>query len=184
MDRTIDLGLYLGMLLTTFWVSLLFLEFTGVAKKIYNTFFKFELEERVEKYKFDYQSYRYWQYMARRSFWESLDGHQFELVVANLYMLSGFEATVSKQGGDKGVDIVLVKGSERFAVQCKAHKRAVSPAVARDLYGTMGHFGYKKGILVSLNGFTQGVYDFIVGKNIELVTVDDLILMNENIRKR
>lgn len=50
--------------------------------------------------------------------------------------------------------------------------------MARDLYGTIQHFGYNRGILVSLNGFTKGVYTFVQGKNIELVTVHDLILMS------
>ena len=47
-----------------------------------------------------------------------------------------------------------------------------------EVHGTMDHLGYNKGMLVSLNGFTKGVYDFVEGKDILLVQVEDLIEMS------
>lgn len=54
-----------------------------------------------------------------------MGGHQFENAVANLFRNIGFTATVSKSGGDGGVDIVLEKGARRIAVQCKRYKNSV-----------------------------------------------------------
>lgn len=173
-----DISVYLSGFWVTIWLFPIVVELTGIGDIVFSRLEKFELKEKVEKFNSDYQAYKYWQYMKRRSYWEGMDGHQFENAVASIYRTLGFEAIVSKQGGDGGIDIILIKGDEKIAVQCKAHKTAVAPAVARDLYGTMGHFGYTKGLLISLNGFTKGVHEFVKDKSIELVTVEDLILMS------
>ncbi|ADL36461.1 restriction endonuclease family protein (plasmid) [Butyrivibrio proteoclasticus B316] len=136
-----------------------------------------QYDENYKKYEDALLAYEYWQNINSVAFWDSLDGHAFERKVADLYRKYGYDAAVSKEGGDGGIDIVLTKGEERIAVQCKAHKKAVAPAVARDLYGTMTSGGFKKGMIVSKNGFTKGVYEFIKDKDITLVDMDGLIKM-------
>lgn len=131
--------------------------------------------EAVRKYEHDVQ-------IKKESFWKNLSGHEFEDEVAALYRRQGYNAKVSKQGGDGGVDIVLEKNGERIAVQCKAHKNPVSPAVIRDLYGTMISKNYHKGLLVSLNGFTSGTKSFAAGKPIQLIELKDLIKMTDSFR--
>lgn len=132
-------------------------------------------EKEYNEYKDALSAYNYWKNIKSVKFWDKLDGHAFERKVADLYRKIGYEAVVSKAGGDGGIDIVLTKESEKIAVQCKAHNKAVAPAVARDLYGTMMSSGFKKGMIVSKNGFTKGVYDFVKGKDIELVDLDDIL---------
>lgn len=136
-----------------------------------------QYDEKYKKYKDALLAYNYWLNIKSAAFWDGLDGHAFERKVADLYIKYGYDAIVSKEGGDGGIDIVLSKGGEKIAVQCKAHNKAVAPAVARDLFGTMTSGGYKKGMIVSKNGFTKGVYEFVKDKNIELVDLDVLIQM-------
>lgn len=140
-----------------------------------------QYDEKYTKYVEALLAYNYWQNIKSAAFWDSLDGHAFERKVADLYRKYGYDAVVSKAGGDGGIDIVLTKGEEKIAVQCKAHNKAVAPAVARDLFGTMISGGYKKGMIVSKNGFTKGVYDFVKDKDIELVDMDSLIQMVNNL---
>lgn len=115
--------------------------------------------QKYERYQDDVAAYIYWDTLNSLNFWMSLDGRQFEEAVAILYRKNGYNAEVCKMGGDGGIDISLEKDGVSIAVQCKAHKKPVGPAVARDLYGTMLHMGYDKGIIVSTNGFTKGVYE-------------------------
>ena len=138
---------------------------------------RIKYEDELKRYKRDMDAFDYWQAVQTLDYWNSLDGHAFERAVAAVYTSLGYEAAVSREGGDGGIDIVLKKNGERIAVQCKAHNNPVAPAVARDLYGTMVARGYSKGILVSKTGFTKGVYEFIGGKNIELVDLDDILKM-------
>lgn len=113
------------------------------------------------------------------SFWINQSGHEFEQEVAKVYRTQGYKAEVSRASGDGGIDIVLTKGTEKITVQCKHHKKAVSPAVIRDLYGTTLAQKFSKGILVSLYGFTKGTVDFARGKPIQLVDMYGLIRMAE-----
>ena len=138
---------------------------------------KVKYEDDYDRFLDDQRAYLYWEAMKRYSYWNSLDGHSFERAVAALYRAQGYEAEVSKEGGDGGIDLLLRKDGEETIVQCKAHNKAVAPAVARDLYGTMIANHYSKGIIISKNGFTKGVYDFVKDKDIELVDLDMILQM-------
>lgn len=138
------------------------------------------LYKRYSQFKDAQYAYTYWVETASLNYWMSLDGHQFEDAVSAVYRSNGYTAKVSKHGGDGGVDIVLEKDGHRIAVQCKAHKKQIGPSVARDLYGTMAHFGFDEGIIVSRSGFTAGVYDFVHGKPISLKTLNDLLRLQKS----
>ena len=142
---------------------------------------KVEYEDNYNRFLDDSRAFVYWDTMQHYNYWNSLDGHSFERAVAALYRSLGFDAVVSKEGGDGGVDILLKKDDDDIVVQCKAHSKAVTPTVARDLYGTMVGNNYSKGIIVSKNGFTKGVYEFVKGKNIELVDLDMLLRIQQSI---
>lgn len=138
-----------------------------------------ELHKKYFEYKKQLDFYNFWNQFKRIDYWMNLDGHEFEEAVAAVYRNLGYKAEVSKQGGDGGIDIILTKENKKIAVQCKAHNKPVSPAVVRDLFGTMNHFGYDEGILVSRNGFTVGVYEFSKGKPIKLINLNDIMVMTQ-----
>ncbi len=89
--------------------------------------------------------------------------------MAKLYRSLGYNADVTAASDDKGVDIWLIRNGQTVPVQCKAHKRPIGPAVARELYGSMVHFKAEAGIIASLSGFSKGVYEYTRDKPIELV---------------
>ena len=136
-----------------------------------------ELYQKYKNYSDRLKAYNFWIDIRKLDYWMSLDGHTFENAVAAAFRRQGYIAAVSKQGGDGGIDIVLTKGAERIAVQCKAHKKEIGPYVVRDLYGTMQHLHFTEGILVSRSGFTQGVYDFAKGKPIKLYNLNNILKM-------
>lgn len=132
----------------------------------------------LQQYEHAKKRYDQWFIRKQFAFWDALTGRQFELEVANLLNRAGYSATVTPASGDKGVDVLLSDGT---IVQCKTHKTRVSPSVARELYGTLGHFGAPRAILVSKNGFSRGVYEFAQGKKIELWDVNVLIEIQRGI---
>ena len=129
--------------------------------------------------------YEYERYVERqkRDFWINLNGYQFENEVAKLYRQMGYRAQVTRKTADGGVDIILIKGTEYIAVQCKHHKNKVGPNDVRALQGVVHNGNYTSGIFVSLNGFTPTVVNEVyTGKEIiELISLDDLIFMQENL---
>lgn len=111
--------------------------------------------------------------------WHSLDGYQFETEVCDCLRRVGFQGRVTGKSGDGGIDIEGTLEGLRTIVQCKAHQVEVSPSVVRDLYGTMHHANAKRGIVVSLTGFTVGAKKFAHGKPILLVSLNDLIRIRQ-----
>ena len=123
-------------------------------------------------------NYKKWYLRTQLSFWDSLSGRQFEHEVARLLSRSGYEAKVTPASNDKGVDVILNDGT---LVQCKAHNSKVSPAIAREMYGTLKHFKANRAILIAKNGFTKGVYDFVKDKPVLLWDVSILIEMQKKL---
>lgn len=117
------------------------------------------------------------------SYWFSLGGHEFEEEISKLLERSSTFSSVerTKGSGDGGVDIILTISDLKIFVQCKAHKAPVGPHVARDLYGAMQSAGAESGLIINLGGFTQGVRDFIKGKNISLFDVNSVVKMQNRI---
>jgi hypothetical protein len=132
----------------------------------------------LRRYESAEKKYDQWFVRTQLAFWDALTGRQFEYEVANLLNKAGYSAKVTPASGDKGVDVLLADGT---IVQCKTHKSHVSPSVARELYGTLQHFKAPRAILISKNGFSKGVYEFVHGKNITLWDVNRLIEMQKGL---
>ena len=90
-----------------------------------------------------------------------------------------YTAQVTKAAGDRGVDIILQRDGKKIIVQCKAHAKPVGPHIVRDLYGALHDFNADSAVLASLGGFTSGVYEYVMGKPIELIQLADIIEMQK-----
>lgn len=112
-----------------------------------------------------------------RDYWLSMSALQFEVEVANLFSNVGYTTRVTKGSGDGGIDIVMERDGKVVIVQCKLHKKAVGPHVVRDLYGALTNMNADEAILVSAMGFTSGVRDFVAGKPVRLLSLDDILAL-------
>jgi hypothetical protein len=117
----------------------------------------------------------------KRSYWESLDGYQFERETAEVLKRYEFSPRLTPGSGDGGVDIEVTRNGLKGVVQCKAHISCVGPSVVRDLYGVIHHRRAAFGIIVSRGGFTKGAQDFQRGcdEPIYFLDTDALIAMQE-----
>ena len=108
--------------------------------------------------------------------WLALSGPELEDEMATLCSRLGYRVESTPVSGDGGVDLILRnKSCKNVVVQCKSYKSPVGPAAARELYGSLMHFGADKAVLVCPAGFTRGVEEFVKGKKIDLVSASDLI---------
>jgi len=133
----------------------------------------------VEKYKGELDKFQAWWERTQQDFWTSLSGRQLETELTTLFRRAGFQAELTPASGDQGVDIWLYTESGKEVVQCKAHRAPIGPAVARELYGTLMHFGAAEAILVSTSGFTQGVWEYVEDKPIRLFGLSEIIALQE-----
>lgn len=103
-------------------------------------------------------------------------GREFERLVARAYSKAGYEVVEVGGANDGGVDLIVSKAGIKSIVQCKAHARAISPAVVRELYGALTHSDAALAILASTNGPSDNARKWAEDKNILFVHPDDLIL--------
>lgn len=96
---------------------------------------------------------------------------QFEKLVGEGFRLQGYRVAETGGGGaDGGVDLVLVKGAEKFLVQCKQWRAfKVGVGVVRELYGVMAAHGATGGFVVTSGRFTEDAITFARGRNIRLL---------------
>jgi hypothetical protein len=99
-----------------------------------------------------------------------IDWFQFEKLMELAYSGTG---SVTRKGGanpDGGIDLVLNQRGGSTGIQCKHWKSwNVGVRVVREMIGALADAGMKKGIIVSLNPFTQDAIDLAARHNIELV---------------
>jgi len=110
---------------------------------------------------------------------------EFELLVGEAYRLQGFRIIeLGGNGPDGGVDLVLLKGSEKFLVQCKQWKaQRVGVATVRELYGVMAARGATGGFVVTSGQFSSDAQAFARGRNITLVDGHQLFAMVQRARQ-
>lgn len=119
--------------------------------------------------------------LKNEEYWMTMTGYTFEKEVANIFVKMGYDVNLTSKTNDKGIDIILKTDSEKIIVQCKNHKSPVGPSIIRELYGVMISENADKAILVCSGGFTSGVYSFAKSKPIELISLKELIKLQQTI---
>nr|WP_145545524.1 restriction endonuclease [Variovorax boronicumulans] len=96
---------------------------------------------------------------------------EFEMLVGEGFKRRGYGVRETGGGGaDRGVDLVLTKGGEKFFVQWKQWKAfKVGVATVRELYGVMAAEGVAGGFVVTSGRFTKDAAGFASGRNIHLL---------------
>ena len=135
-------------------------------------------QRKINKYEYAISKYDEWFKRTKTIFWQSLSGYQFEEELALLFSKQGYNVSRTGRSGDKGIDLILDK---KIIVQCKAHKKPISPNSIRDLIGTMESANYKSAILASVNGFTSGVSDYTKNRDIKLLDLNHFIQMQRDL---
>lgn len=102
---------------------------------------------------------------------------EFESLVGEAYRRQGYDVQeTGSASGDGGIDMMLERGGEKSAVQCKRWRdRQVGAKVARELYGSMADAGAARGIIVCCGEFTADAEAFAERNGIELVTGRSLV---------
>lgn len=107
------------------------------------------------------------------------------MLVGEAFRLNGYRVTETGGGGaDGGVDLVVMKGSEKRLVQCKQWRAfKVGVTTIRELYGVMAAKGATGGFVVTSGEFTSDAIEFAEGRNIELINGPQLFRMIERARQ-
>jgi restriction system protein len=101
----------------------------------------------------------------------------FEALVGESFRRDGYQ--VDERGGsapDGGIDFVILKGGERYLVQCKHWKtQQIGVTVIRELNGVIAAHGAHGGIVVTGGGFTRDAREFADRCKIRLIGGEELV---------
>ena len=92
---------------------------------------------------------------AFRAFSANMTAVEFETFCAEQLRRAGWNARVTKQGGDQGVDVVAEKTGVCVVLQCKLYSRPVGNKAVQEAVAARGHEQAHYGVVVSNQNFTQ-----------------------------
>lgn len=109
---------------------------------------------------------------------------EFEMMVCEFFRRRGFNVSLTGDGADGGVDVVLKKGSEKYFVQCKQWKayKVGAPSI-REFYGVMASEGVTGGYFMTSGEYTKEALKFAEGKNIRLIDGKRLLSMIKEVQQ-
>jgi restriction endonuclease len=111
---------------------------------------------------------------------QDLDPFEFERLVGRMFEGLGYSVTVTKRSGDEGIDLELIRGTERSIAQCKRYRGTVGQPAIRDFYGVLVHEKAVRGYFVTTGQFSLAASTWAQGKQIALTDGVDLLSALEN----
>ena len=111
----------------------------------------------------------------KKEFWFGLDGYETEDELDKVFEKLGFETELTPPSNDEGIDHVL---NGEIVVQTKNQKNKVTRPDLQKFWGSWKD-SHKKGIFVSIHGFSNTCEEFVKDKPILLYYLDDVIGMSE-----
>jgi hypothetical protein len=99
-----------------------------------------------------------------------LDGYDFEVVLAVVFLKMGWTVFLTPSRGDQGADLIVTDSrSVRFAVQAKNTQSPVGNAAVQEVLGGMAYYHCGQGIVVATAEFTSAAQQLAVShRNVEL----------------
>ncbi len=113
----------------------------------------------------------------------TLDWFQFEKLVAAVYQSHNY--TVARIGGanpDGGVDLIVENSATKFVVQCKQWKSwKVGVRHIREFLGTLTDSGVRKGVFITLQGYTDEARELAAKHGIDLLDEQNILSLLEEV---
>lgn len=99
---------------------------------------------------------------------ETLNGHQFEDYLKDLFSILGYQVMRTKLSGDQGADLIIKKDDEKTVVQAKKYSGAVTNKAIQEVVASKNHYGCNKSIVVTTGVFTKSAIELAKSNKVEL----------------
>ena len=109
---------------------------------------------------------------------DRMNGTEFELFCAELLKNNGFtDVELTPKTGDQGVDLVAIKDSIRYAVQCKCYYSDLSNTPVQEVYAGKEMYGCHVGVVMTNRYFTKGAQELAERTHVLLWNRDTIASM-------
>jgi restriction system protein len=109
-----------------------------------------------------------------RTFSDAMTPAEFEILCAEELRRAGWNARVTMQGRDQGVDVVAEKGDIRVVIQCKLYARPVGNKAVQEVAAAKAHEQASYGIVVTNSRYTPAAEQLASTNGIRLLHYSDL----------
>jgi len=106
---------------------------------------------------------------------------EFEIFCAEELKQVGWDARVTKQSGDQGVDVIAEKDGVRVVVQCKLYSKAVGNKAVQEVVAARAHEQARYGVVVSNNSYTPAAVQLAATNKVLLLHYHDLVDLEEHL---
>jgi restriction system protein len=111
---------------------------------------------------------------AFQSFSDNLTPAEFEAFYAEQLRSAGWNARVTLQSRDQGVDVVAEKGGVRVVIQCKLYARPVGNKSVQEAAAARAHERAQYGVVVTNNRYTPAAEALAATNQVLLLHYSDL----------
>jgi len=115
---------------------------------------------------------------AFKAFSDTLTPSEFEFFCAGQLRLSGWDAHVTQQSRDQGVDVIAEKGNVRVVLQCKLYSGAVSNKAVQEVVAGKAHQQAHHAAVVTNNRYTSAAQQLASTNGVLLLHYSDLIKLD------
>ena len=106
---------------------------------------------------------------------DRMSGRDFELYVADVFSILGYEAYLTPETGDQGVDIILKKNNESIAVQTKRYSTSVGNSAVQEIIAGRIFYSCSRSLVITNNFYTKSAYELSVNDGlVELINRNGL----------
>ena len=106
---------------------------------------------------------------------DRVSGRDFELYVADIFSILGYEAFLTPETGDQGVDIILKKNDESIAVQTKRYSASVGNSAVQEIIAGRIFYSCSRSIVITNNFYTKSAHELSVNDGlVELINRNGL----------
>ena len=101
---------------------------------------------------------------------DHISSYDFEKLIAELFRKRGYNASVTKQSGDQGVDIIAIKAGERIAIQAKCYPNStVGNKAIQEVVAGMKLYNASSAVVVTNSAFTSSAIELAKANSVELI---------------
>jgi hypothetical protein len=104
----------------------------------------------------------------------AMDGREFELFVARIFLALGYDVKLTPATGDQGVDVLVENNSERVAIQCKNLARSANNKPVQEVHAGAKYYGASRAWVVAPAGYTSGAFQLADRVDVELYDLTDI----------
>nr|WP_297705221.1 restriction endonuclease [uncultured Butyrivibrio sp.] len=115
---------------------------------------------------------------------DTMTGEEFEFFCLSLLNRLGFNDVCTTSGsGDRGVDLLAVKNSEKYAIQCKRYSSPLGNKAIQEVYSGRDIYHSDKALVITSSNFTPQAMGDAISLGVELWNRDTLQLKISKIIK-